>query len=157
MWGGTTEAEIVERKARAVDALSATRAAMSEGIVPGAGTAFLRIAEKVSATRAAGDARFGVEVVVNALMAPTVQLANNAGFDGPAVVSEILEYEDFEMGFDAKNGKVADLLSRGVIDPTKVLRVALQNAASVAALYLTSDTTITDLEKDEDAVQGALV
>ena len=155
--GGTTEAEIIERKARAVDALSATRAAMSEGIVPGAGTAFLRIAEKVAATRVSGDARFGVEVVANAMMAPTTQLANNAGLDGPAVVSEVLEYEDFEMGFDAKKGKVADLLSSGVIDPAKVLRVALQNAASVAALYLTSDTTITELEKDEDAVQGALI
>ena len=155
--GGMTEAEIIERKARATDALSATRAAMAEGIVPGAGTAFLRIAEKVSATRASGDARFGVEVVVSALNAPTAQLARNAGFDGPAIVSEVLEYEDFEMGFDAKNGKVTDLLSCGVIDPVKVLRVALQNAASVAALYLTSDTTITELNKDEDAIQGALV
>ena len=90
-------------------------------------------------------------------MRPQSQLARNAGFDGPAIVSEVLEYEDFEMGFDAKNGKVTDLLSCGVIDPVKVLRVALQNAASVAALYLTSDTTITELNKDEGAIQGALV
>jgi len=155
--GGTTEAEIVERKARAVDALSATRAAMAEGIVPGAGTAFLRVAEKVAEARVSGDAKFGVEVVANALLEPTAQLARNAGFDGPAIVSEILEYEDAEMGFDAVQGKVVDLLARGVIDPAKVLRVSLQNAASVAALYLTSDTTITELEKDEDAVQGAMV
>ena len=155
--GGTTEAEIVERKARADDALSATRAAMAEGIVPGAGTAFLRVAEKVAEARVSGDAKFGVEVVANALLEPTAQLARNAGFDGPAIVSEILEYDDAEMGFDAVQGKVVDLLARGVIDPAKVLRVSLQNAASVAALYLTSDTTITELEKDEDAVQGAMV
>ena len=155
--GGGSEAEIKERKARAEDALSATRAAMAEGIVPGGGTGFLRIAEKVAATRATGDARFGVQVVAEALLEPTAQLSRNCGFDGPAVVAEILEYEGVEMGFDGSKGKVVDLFKSGVVDPAKVLRVALQNAASVAGLYLTSDTAITDLEKDEEAVIGALV
>ena len=155
--GGTTELEIKERKARAEDALSATRAAMAEGIVPGAGTAFLQIVEKVAATRASGDARFGVQVVADALLEPTSQLASNCGHDGPAIVAEVMEYEDLEMGFDGVKGKVVDLIRAGVVDPTKVLRVALQNAASVAGLFLTSDTAITELEKDEDAVEGALV
>jgi chaperonin GroEL len=130
---------------------------MSEGIVPGAGTAFLQIFEKVAATRASGDARFGVQVVADALLEPTAQLARNCGFDGPAVVAEVMEYEDIKMGFDGVKGKVVDLVRAGVVDPTKVLRVALQNAASVAGLYLTSDTAIADLEKDEAAVDGALV
>ncbi|HIG05862.1 MAG TPA: chaperonin GroEL [Planctomycetes bacterium] len=155
--GGATELEIKERKSRAEDALSATRAAMSEGIVPGAGTAFLQISEKVAATRVSGDARFGVQVVADALLEPTAQLARNCGFDGPAIVAEVMEYEDIEMGFDGVKGKVVDLVRAGVVDPTKVLRVALQNAASVAGLYLTSDTAIADLEKDEIAVDGALV
>ena len=155
--GGFTELEIKERKSRAEDALSATRAAMMEGIVPGAGTAFLRIHEKVAATRVSGEARHGVSVVADALLEPTTQLARNAGFDGPAVVAEVLEYEDLEMGFDTVKGKMVDLTRTGIVDPVKVLRVALQNAASVATLFLTSDTAITDLEKDEKAVEGALV
>ncbi|MGE4618571.1 MAG: TCP-1/cpn60 chaperonin family protein, partial [Planctomycetota bacterium] len=155
--GGSTELEIKERKARAEDALSATRAAMMEGIVPGAGSAFLHIYEKVAATRVPGEARHGVSVVAEALLEPTAQLARNAGFDGPAVVAEVREYEDLEMGFDAVKGKVVDLSRAGVVDPVKVLRVALQNAASVATMFLTSDTAITDLEKDETAVEGALV
>ncbi len=155
--GGSTELEIKERKARAEDALSATRAAMMEGIVPGAGTAFLRIHDKVAATRVSGEARHGVAVVADALLEPTAQLARNAGFDGPAVVAEVMEYEELEMGFDTEKGKMVDLNRAGIVDPVKVLRVALQNAASVATLFLTSDTAITDLEKDETAVEGALV
>lgn len=155
--GGSSELEIKERKSRAQDALSATRAAMMEGIVPGAGTALLRIHDKVAATEVTGEARHGVSVVADALLEPTAQLARNAGFDGPAVVAEVQEYEDLNMGFDAVEGKVVDLSSAGVIDPVKVLRVSLQNAASVAILFLTSDTAITDLENDEPAVEGALV
>ncbi|MGE4602792.1 MAG: chaperonin GroEL, partial [Planctomycetota bacterium] len=155
--GGFTELEIKERKSRAEDALSATRAAMMEGIVPGAGTAFLRIHDKVASTEVSGEARYGIAVVADALLEPTAQLARNAGFDGPAVVAEVQEHDDLQMGFDVLEGKVVDLTAAGIIDPVKVLRVSLQNAASVAIMILTSDTAITDLENEEKAVEGALV
>ena len=155
--GGFTELEIKERKSRAEDALSATRAAMMEGIVPGAGTAFLRIRVKVAATEVSGEARHGVAVVADALLEPTAQLARNAGFDGPAVVAEVQDHDGLQMGFDVLEGKVVDLTAAGIIDPVKVLRVSLQNAASVAIMILTSDTAITDLDNEEQAVEGALV
>jgi len=154
--GGHSQAEIKERKDRADDALHATRAAMEAGVIPGAGTGYIRAIERVAKTRAKGDERFGVEVVVQALRAPLVQLAENLGHDGPAVAAEVEEGENPLHGFDATTGKVVDLVRAGVIDAVKVARVALQNAASVAALYLSSDTAITEVAKKTAPVEGAL-
>jgi chaperonin GroEL len=154
--GGHSEAEIKERKDRADDALHATRAAMESGVIPGAGTGFIRAIPKVEATRAKGDERFGVELVVQALRAPLAQLAENLGHDGPAVAAEVEEASDPHLGFDGASGKLVDLVRAGVIDPVKVARVALQNAASIAALYLCSDTAITEVAKKAEPVEGAL-
>ena len=154
--GAHSEAEIKERKDRADDALAATRAAMEEGVVPGAGTAYVRAIPYVEETKARGDEKFGVEVVIRALRAPLIQLADNLGLDGPAICADVEEAEEWSDGFDAKSGKVTDLVRTGVIDALKVTRVALQNAASIAALYLTSDTAITEVAKKDEPVEGAL-
>jgi chaperonin GroEL len=154
--GGHSQAEIKERKDRADDALHATRAAMEAGVIPGAGTGYIRAIERVARTKAKGDERFGIEVVVEALRAPLNQLAENLGHDGPAIAAEVEEAENPLHGFDAASGKIIDLVRAGVIDAVKVARVALQNAASVAALYLSSDTAITEVGKKSAPVEGAL-
>lgn len=153
--GGFTEPEQKARKQKTQGALSATRAAMDEGFVPGGGTAFLRVLPKVASVSASGDEKLGVQVVVAALSAPLQQLANNVGADGPAIVAEV-EESDADFGFDAINHRVVDLVKAGVIDPAKVLRVALQNAASIAALSLVSDAVIADIRKGEAAISGSL-
>jgi chaperonin GroEL len=154
--GGHSEAEIKERKDRADDALAATRAAMEEGVVPGAGTGFVRAIPYVEEVKAKGDERFGVEVVARALRAPLVQLAENLGEDGHAICADVEEAEEWCEGYDGVKRKVTDLVKAGVIDALKVSRVALQNAASIASLYLTSDTAITEVAKKSDPVEGAL-
>lgn len=154
--GGSTEMEIKERKDRADDALNATRAAMAEGIVPGGGTAFIRVIENVKKTRAVGDEKFGVNIVADALSEPLRQLADNVGEDGFAIVAEV-EEADENHGFDATRSKVVDMYRAGVVDAVKVLRVALQNASSIASLYLTSDTVITDAKDEEHTAEGAQV
>ncbi len=154
--GGHSEAVIKERKDRADDALSATRAAMEEGVVPGAGTAYVRAIPYVEETKCKGDEKFGVLVVARALRAPLIQLADNLGLDGPAICADVEEAEEWSDGYDATSGKVTDLMKAGVIDALKVTRVALQNAASIATLFLTSDTVITEVAKEESPVEGAL-
>jgi len=154
--GGHSEAVIKERKDRADDALSATRAAMEDGVVPGAGTGYVRAIPYVEETKAKGDEKFGVEVVMRALRAPLIQLIDNLGLDGPAICAEVEEAEEWSEGFSAEKGKVVDLVRAGVIDSAKVMRVALHNAASIATLYLTSDTAITEVGKEGEAVEGAL-
>ncbi len=149
--GGATETEAKERKARIEDALHATRAAVEEGIVPGGGVVCLRAVEAVQAVRskARGDEKLGVETVGRALEEPMRQIAANAGRDGSVVVAEVRELPKTH-GFNALTGEYGDMMKMGVIDPTKVARTALQNAASIASLLLTTDVMVTDLPEDDE-------
>lgn len=154
--GGATEAEMKERKDRVEDAKNATLAAVEEGIVPGGGTALLRTIEAVNALAGRGDERFGVEVVLRALREPAACIAANAGHDGSVVVEEILCRKGWN-GFNTLSGEYEDLGKSGVVDPTKVVRLALQNAASVAGLLLTTNTLVTELKEEEQkATEGAV-
>jgi chaperonin GroEL len=150
--GGATETEVKERKARIEDALHATRAAVEEGVVPGGGVVCLRAVEAVHAVRskARGDEKLGVETVARALEEPLRQIAANAGKDGSVVVAEVREMPK-KHGYNARTGEYGDMVEMGVIDPTKVTRTAIQNAASIASLMLTTDVVVTDLpEEDEE-------
>ncbi len=156
--GGVTETELKERKARVEDALNATRAAREEGVVPGGGTALLRALPAVEAARknARGDEKYGVDLVADALRAPTRLIAENAGFDGSVVVEEVLERKGW-VGFDALSGDYVDMAKAGILDPAKVVRTAIQNAGSVAGLMLTTNTLVADLaDEKEEAVDGAV-
>jgi len=160
--GATTETEMKERKDLIEDALHATKAAAEEGIVPGGGVAFLRAIEAVDAakSKARGDEKLGYEIVAEALRWPTRQIAENAGEDGQIVVAEILENKNLAWGYNAANGEYVDMFKAGIIDPTKVARTALLNAASVSGLALTTDVLLTELkEKKGEAgvpVHGAV-
>jgi chaperonin GroEL len=158
--GGATEAEMKQTKARVEDALHATRAAAEEGIVPGGGVALLRCREAVEKARqnARGDEKLGVDIIYKVLSIPLEQIAENSGFDG-AVIAEEVAQKPTNYGFDANTGKIVDMFKAGIIDPLKVVRIALENAASIAGLMLTTETLVTDL-KDEDKkrpVEGAIV
>jgi chaperonin GroEL len=150
--GGATETEVKERKARVEDAMHATRAAVQEGIVPGGGVVCLRAVPAVEAVlrKAHGDEKLGVETVMRALEEPVRQIAQNAGRDGSVVVDEIRSMPRTH-GFNALTGEYGDMLKMGVIDPAKVTRTALQNAASIASLILTTDVMVTELPEEEDA------
>ena len=140
--GGATEVEVKERKDRVDDAMHATRAAVEEGILPGGGVALLRASEGLRKLRAGNDVlKTGIEIVRKALESPIRQIAENAGVEGSIVVGKVLE-KSGNFGFDAQNEEYGDLVEKGIIDPTKVVRSALQNAASVATLLLTSDAMI---------------
>ena len=149
--GGATEAEMKQTKARVEDALHATRAAAEEGIVPGGGVALLRCREAVEKARASarGDEKIGVDIVYRALSKPLEQIAENAGLDGSVVVQEVLE-KDTNVGFDALTKKYVDMFKAGIIDPTKVVRCALENAASIAGLMLTTEVLVTDIPKEDE-------
>ncbi|MFY3745857.1 chaperonin GroEL [Anaeromyxobacter sp. Red801] len=152
--GAATETEMKEKKARVEDALHATRAAVEEGIVPGGGVAYLRsLAELQKLDVGQGDQRFGVQIVVKALEWPARRIAENAGWDGPVVVNKILEGKG-AFGFNAATDTFEDLTKAGVIDPTKVSRTALQNAASVASLLLTTEAMVADKPKKKAAPGG---
>jgi chaperonin GroEL len=157
--GATTETELKEKKYRVDDALNATRAAVEEGVVPGGGVALVRCIAALDDLRVRGaDARLGVKIVRRALEAPMRQIAKNAGEVGSVVVDEVLaggEGRTDDWGWDAKEGEYVDMVKAGIIDPAKVVRSALQNAASIAGLMLTTETLITDLKKKEDAALGA--
>jgi chaperonin GroEL len=159
--GAATEAEMKERKARVEDALHASRAAVEEGIVPGGGTSLLRAAATLDALRVKGDEKYGVDIVRKALSAPVRQIAENCGADGAVIVEEILE-KAAPHGYDALNGSYTDMFKAGIVDPTKVVRCALQNAASIAGLLLTTETMVTEIkekkgQKDGNkAVEGAI-
>ncbi|MCC7017032.1 MAG: chaperonin GroEL, partial [Rhodospirillales bacterium] len=143
--GGATEIEVKERKDRVDDALHATRAAVEEGIVAGGGSALLyatRALDKVKPDN--GDQRTGVDIVRRALQTPARQIAENAGFDGAVVVGKLLENKDTNFGFDAQEGKYVDMLKAGIIDPVKVVRTALQDAASVAGLLVTTEAMVAE-------------
>jgi chaperonin GroEL len=141
--GAATEFEMNEKKDRIEDALNATRAAIEEGIVPGGGVAYLRALKVLETTRLTGEAQFGVDLIMRALEAPLRQLAANAGFEGAVVLRHVMEGEG-GFGFNAEKGEYEDLIAAGVVDPTKVTRLALQNAASVAGLLMTTEAMIAD-------------
>src|SRR6202163_305283 len=146
--GGATEVEVKERKDRVDDAMHATRAAVEEGILPGGGVALLRASEVLKKIRTSNDdQKTGVEIVRKALSWPARQIAINAGEDGSVVVGKILEKDQYVYGFDAQNGDYVNLMSKGIIDPTKVVRAALQGAASVAGLLITTEAMVAELPK----------
>ncbi len=146
--GGATEVEVKERKDRVDDAMHATRAAVEEGILPGGGIALLRASEVLKRVRTANDdQKTGVEIVRKALQAPARQIATNAGEDGSVIVGKVLEKDQYAYGFDAQNGEYGNLMSKGIIDPTKVVRAALQNAASIAGLLITTEAMVAEVPK----------
>jgi chaperonin GroEL len=152
--GAATETEMKEKKARVEDALNATRAAVEEGIIPGGGIALLRCLPALKAMKLDNDQQIGVEIVRRALEEPIRQIVNNAGIEGSVVVEKVKHSKDVNSGFDADKEEYVDMIKAGIIDPTKVTRYALQNAASVAALMLTTSVMITDIpeEKPEPAM-----
>ena len=144
--GGATEVEVKERKDRVDDAMHATRAAVEEGILPGGGVALLRASEVLKKLRTNNDdQKTGVEIVRKALSWPARQIALNAGEDGSVVVGKILEKDQYGFGFDAQSGEYVNMMSKGIIDPTKVVRAALQGAASVAGLLITTEAMVAEL------------
>jgi len=161
--GAATETEMKERKDLLQSALHATRAATEEGVVPGGGVVFLRAISEVEKARAKarGDEKIGFDIVSNVLKSPTSQIADNSGDQGDVVVAQLLEklQEDENIGYDANTGRFVDMFKAGIIDPAKVARTALQNAASVAALMLTTNVLVTDLkddDKDKEPIPGSV-
>ena len=156
--GAATEVEMKEKKARVEDALHATRAAVEEGILPGGGVALLRASETLNPDKAEGDLRIGVSIIKRALSAPIRQIADNAGFDGSVVVQKVRESKNANEGFNAATGVYEDMLKAGVVDPAKVVRSALQHAASVSSLLLTTSALISDIpeKKKADLGRGAM-
>jgi chaperonin GroEL len=150
--GGATEVEVKERKDRVDDALHATRAAVEEGILPGGGVALLRSLKALdNVTTANPDQRAGVDIVRRAIQVPARQIVQNAGEDGSLVVGKLLEQGDYHWGFNAATGEYQDLVRAGVIDPAKVVRTALQDAASVASLLITTEALVADKPKKAEA------
>ena len=153
--GGATEIEVKERKDRVDDAMHATRAAVEEGILPGGGVALLRATEVLKKLRVQNDdQKTGVEIVRKALSWPARQIAINAGEDGSVIVGKILEKDQYAYGFDAQNGEYVNMLSKGIIDPTKVVRSALQNAASIAGLLITTEAMVAEKPKKDGGDAG---
>ncbi len=158
--GAGTEAEMKQKKARVEDALHATRAAVEEGILPGGGVALLRCTEAVQAVRGKvkGDEKIGVDIILSALAAPLRQIADNGGIDGSVVVDEVIQ-KPLNSGYDAKTAQYTDMFKAGIIDPGKVVRTALANAASIAALMLTTEALVTNYDEedaDKKRIQGSI-
>ncbi len=154
--GGATEVEVKERKDRVDDAMHATRAAVEEGIVPGGGTALVKaIAKLAKITGDNADQDVGINIVRRAIQAPARQIADNAGADGAVIVGKLLEEKSETIGYNAQTGVFEDLIKAGVIDPTKVIRSALQNAASVAGLLITTEAMVAELPEPKGAPGGA--
>src|SRR5690349_21116215 len=148
--GGATEVEVKERKDRVDDAMHATRAAVEEGILPGGGVALLRATEALKKVRTQNDdQKTGVEIVRKALSTPARQIALNAGDDGSVIVGKIQEKDQYSYGYDAQSGEYVNMMSKGIIDPTKVVRAALQNAASVAGLLITTEAMVAEVPKKQ--------
>jgi chaperonin GroEL len=154
--GAASEVEMKEKKDRAEDALNATRAAVEEGIIPGGGVAYIRAIPKLENIEVVNeDEKLGVEIVKKALEAPLRQIAENGGWEGSVVVNKVKEGKD-DYGFNAAKGEYENLLQSGVIDPTKVARIAIENAGSIAGLLLTTEAVIVDEpEKEQPAAAGA--
>jgi len=152
--GAPTETEMKEKKDRVDDALSATRAAVEEGIVIGGGAALIKAAAKVNLTLI-GDEQIGADIIIRAITAPLRQIATNAGYDGAVVSNEVSKSTNPNIGFNAATGEYVDMFEAGIVDPTKVERVAMQNAVSVASLLLTTEATVSDLKADKATVSHA--
>ena len=149
--GAATETAMKEKKARVEDALNATRAAVEEGIVPGGGVALLRAAKAIDGLKLEGDEKVGSMIVKRALEEPIRQIVENAGLEGSVIVERVKSETSPARGYDAESMEYVDMLKAGIIDPTKVERVALQNAASVASLLLTTEALITELPEEKPA------
>ncbi|MGB4057820.1 MAG: chaperonin GroEL [Alphaproteobacteria bacterium] len=153
--GGATEVEVKERKDRVDDALHATRAAVEEGIIAGGGAALLYATKALKDLEGANDDQdVGIEIIRRAIQSPIRQIVENAGDEGSVIVGKMMEQKDHNFGFDAQNGKFVDLVKSGIIDPVKVVRVALQDAASVAGLLITTECMITDAPEDKKDSSG---
>jgi len=148
--GAATEIEMKEKKARIDDALNATRAAVQEGVVPGGGVALIRCAGALAKATLEGDARYGLEIIRKAVDEPMKMIAKNAGYEGSVVVEKVREKKG-AFGFDADSGEYVDMMKAGIIDPAKVVRLALQNAASVASLLITTRTMVGKKAEPEEA------
>src|SRR6201997_1403299 len=153
--GAATETELKEKKARVEDAMHATRAAVEEGIVPGGGVALLRCIPALDRLKADGDEATGINIVKRALEEPLRQIAYNAGFEGAVVIGKVRDSKDENYGFNAESDEYGDMVKMGVIDPAKVTRLALQNAASIAGLMLTTEALVADIREDEKKAASA--
>jgi chaperonin GroEL len=149
--GAATETEMKEKKARVEDALHATRAAVEEGIVPGGGVALLRAGKTLLTLKADGDEQIGIDIIRKATEEPLRQISGNAGYEGAIVIEKVRASEDANYGFNAATGAYEDLVKSGVIDPTKVTRSALQHAASISALMLTTEAMICEIPEKKAA------
>ena len=148
--GGATEIEVKERKDRVDDAMHATRAAVEEGVLPGGGVALLRALKALESVKVVNDdQKTGVEIVRKAIQWPARQIIENAGMDGSIIVGKVLEKSEYGFGYDAQKGEYGDLFKLGIIDPTKVVRTALQDAASVAGLLITTEAMVAEKPKKE--------
>jgi chaperonin GroEL len=153
--GGSTEVEVKERKDRVDDALHATRAAVQEGIVPGGGVALLRASTNLGGLKGANsDEQVGIEIIRRAIQAPLKQIAENAGKDGAVIAGEVLRDSTYTHGYDAQKDEYKDLVKAGIIDPTKVVRTALQDAASVASLLITTEAMVAERPEPKGASAG---
>tara|TARA_Y100000815_G_scaffold56276_4_gene45668 strand:- start:1585 stop:2652 length:1068 start_codon:yes stop_codon:yes gene_type:complete len=152
--GGATEVEVKEKKDRVDDALNATRAAVEEGIVPGGGTALLLSSKDLKTKGVNEDQEAGINIVRRALQAPARQIATNAGSEASIVVGKIMEQDSLTFGFNAQTGEYGDLIKMGIVDPVKVVRTALQDAASIAGLLITTEAMIAELPKKESGGGG---
>ena len=153
--GGATEVEVKERKDRVEDALNATRAAVEEGVVVGGGCALLYAAQDLDKVKSKGaDQKAGIDIVKKALEAPIRQITTNAGVDGSVIVGKLLEAKKSSQGYDAQNEEYCDMFSKGIIAPTKVVRTALQDAASISGLLVTTEAMIADKPEEKDAAGG---
>jgi chaperonin GroEL len=153
--GGSTEVEVKERKDRVDDALHATRAAVQEGIVPGGGVALLRASTNLGGLKGANnDEQVGIEIIRRAIQAPLKQIAENAGKDGAVIAGEVLRSDAYTHGYDAQKDEYKDLVAAGIIDPTKVVRTALQDAASVASLLITTEAMVAERPEPKSAPAG---
>jgi chaperonin GroEL len=153
--GAATETEMKEKKARVEDALSATRAAVEEGIVPGGGVIFVRVMKALDNLKLEGEEKIGVDIVRKALQFPLRQIADNSGEEGSLVVQKVKDADDFNFGFNAETNQYEDLVAAGIIDPTKVVRLALQHAASISGLLLTTEALVTEKPEEEKALPSA--
>jgi chaperonin GroEL len=153
--GAATETEMKEKKDRVENALNATRAAVEEGIVPGGGVAYIRARKVLKEAEFSGEEQLGANLIIRALEEPTRQIANNAGFEGSVVVQHVMEGKG-NFGFNAETGTYEDLMKAGIVDPTKVTRFALQNAASVAGLLMTTEAAVAEKPKNEKLSESAV-
>jgi len=153
--GGATEAEVKEKKARVEDALHACRAAVEEGILPGGGISSLKALPVLDKVKCVGDEKIGVDIVRRAIVAPIKQIAENAGLDGSIVAQKVMENKDINFGYDALRKEYGDMIKFGVLVPTKVERIALQNGASIASLLLTTDAIVSEIPEKKESKAGA--